>query len=55
MDDATVWTGRTECNRVVNFVSKSPRDLAGKFLEVSITAATSLSLTGEWKPAEVRQ
>ncbi|MCM2323973.1 MAG: tRNA (N6-isopentenyl adenosine(37)-C2)-methylthiotransferase MiaB [Oligoflexia bacterium] len=42
-----VWTGRTSCNRVVNFVSASPRDFTGKFVETRITGATSLSLQGE--------
>jgi tRNA-2-methylthio-N6-dimethylallyladenosine synthase len=42
-----VWTGRTSCNRVVNFISDSPRSLGGQFLDVRISAATSLSLTGE--------
>lgn len=42
-----VWTGRTECNRVVNFADDSGRNLTGHFLDVRITAATSLSLTGE--------
>jgi tRNA-2-methylthio-N6-dimethylallyladenosine synthase len=42
-----VWTGRTECNRVVNFVDDTKRNLTGKFLKVRITRATSLSLTGE--------
>jgi len=31
----------------VNFVSDSPRALTGRFVRVKITAATSLSLTGE--------
>lgn len=42
-----VWTGRTTCNRVVNFISQSPRNLTGKFMNVKIVAATSLSLQGE--------
>jgi len=42
-----VYTGRTTCNRVVNFVNDSPRNLAGKFVNVKITASTSLSLQGE--------
>ena len=42
-----VWSGRTGCNRVVNFVNDSPRNLVGKFVNVRITAATSLSLQGE--------
>ncbi len=42
-----VWTGRSTCNRVVNFVSDSPRNFTGRFVEVKITAASSLSLQGE--------
>ncbi len=42
-----VWSGRTECNRVVNFISDSPRNLSGRFIRVKITGATSLSLQGE--------
>ncbi len=42
-----VWTGRTTCNRVVNFVSYAPRSFIGKFVNVRITGATSLSLQGE--------
>ena len=42
-----VWTGRTGCNRVVNFKDDSARNLTGQFLTVRITGATSLSLVGE--------
>lgn len=42
-----VWTGHTECNRVVNFVAKTPRILTGKFAMVKITGATGLALSGE--------
>jgi tRNA-2-methylthio-N6-dimethylallyladenosine synthase len=42
-----VWMGRTECNRVVNFVHDSPRSLTGRFVNVKIVGATSLSLQGE--------
>ena len=43
-----VWTGRTGCNRVVNFISdRSTCELVGNFVKVRITAATSLSLQGE--------
>ncbi|MBN22249.1 MAG: tRNA (N6-isopentenyl adenosine(37)-C2)-methylthiotransferase MiaB [Bdellovibrionaceae bacterium] len=42
-----VWTGRSSCNRVVNFVSQSPRSLVGQFVEVQITQSTPLSLFGE--------
>ncbi len=44
---AKVWTGRTTCNRVVNFITDSPRGLLGKFIDVKITGSTSLSLHGE--------
>ena len=46
-DSQRVWSGRTECNRVVNFTSPSPRSLAGAFMSVRITGATALALTGE--------
>ena len=42
-----VWTGRTSCNRIVNFISDSPRSLLGKFLNVKIVNSTGLSLEGE--------
>lgn len=42
-----VWTGRTSCNRVVNFMSDSPRNFVGKFVHAKIIKATSLSLQGE--------
>lgn len=44
---ARVWTGHTGCGRVVNFVSDSPRNLIGKFVNVRITASSSLALQGE--------
>lgn len=43
-----VWTGRTGCSRVVNFMTDSPRNLTGQFVEVKIASATGLSLQGEW-------
>ncbi|MES2959193.1 MAG: tRNA (N6-isopentenyl adenosine(37)-C2)-methylthiotransferase MiaB [Pseudomonadota bacterium] len=43
--DADELMGRTECNRIVNF--KAPRDLAGRMLELRITAALPHSLRGE--------
>jgi tRNA-2-methylthio-N6-dimethylallyladenosine synthase len=43
-----VWTGRSSCNRVVNFIDDSNRNLLGRFLQVKITGSTSLSLSGEW-------
>jgi tRNA-2-methylthio-N6-dimethylallyladenosine synthase len=46
-EGARVWTGRTGCGRVVNFVNNSPRSLIGRFLDVKITAASSLALQGE--------
>ena len=42
-----VWTGRTECNRVVNFVSNSPRNFTGKFLNIKIVDSARLSLQGD--------
>lgn len=42
-----VWTGRTTCNRVVNFADFSNRNFMGQLLDVKITKSTSLSLTGE--------
>ncbi len=42
-----VWTGRSGCGRVVNFVCENPRPLTGRFLKVGITDASALSLYGE--------
>ncbi len=42
-----VWTGRTSCNRVVNFVDHTQRNYLGALLMVKITGSTSLSLQGE--------
>ncbi|MBC7397680.1 MAG: tRNA (N6-isopentenyl adenosine(37)-C2)-methylthiotransferase MiaB, partial [Bdellovibrionales bacterium] len=42
-----VWTGRTSCNRVVNFIDTTNRNYLGAFLMVKITGSTSLSLSGE--------
>jgi tRNA-2-methylthio-N6-dimethylallyladenosine synthase len=42
-----VWTGRTSCNRVVNFVSDTPRSFVGRFVQARIARSTSLSLQGE--------
>ncbi len=42
-----VWSGRTGCNRVVNFVAGTNENLIGRFVPVRITGATSLSLQGE--------
>ena len=44
---ARVWTGRSGCGRVVNFVCHSPRPLTGRFLKVRITDSSALSLYGE--------
>ena len=35
-----VWTGKTSCNRVVNFIAHTPRSLAGQWLQVKILRAT---------------
>jgi tRNA-2-methylthio-N6-dimethylallyladenosine synthase len=42
-----VYTGRSSCNRVVNFTWDSPRDITGQYLPVQITDATHLALFGE--------
>ncbi len=42
-----VWTGRTDCNRVIHFSDGSPRNFIGRFVEVRVTAAMRLSLRGE--------
>ncbi len=44
---AKVWSGRTSCNRVVNFVADSPRTLIGQLVNVKIIRSTSLSLEGK--------
>jgi tRNA-2-methylthio-N6-dimethylallyladenosine synthase len=43
--DATELCGRTASNRMVNF--PGPKDLAGRFVDVTITAALPHSLRGE--------
>src|SRR4051812_41730756 len=43
--DATELTGRTECNRMVNF--KAPARLIGRMADVTITEVRSHSLRGE--------
>ena len=43
--DATELMGRTECNRVVNFVGQ-PR-LVGQMVDVTITEAKAYTLRGE--------
>jgi tRNA-2-methylthio-N6-dimethylallyladenosine synthase len=42
--------GRTECNRIVNFVG--PRSLVGQLIDVDITEAYPHSLRGRWPLAE---
>lgn len=60
IDDASqtqklkVWTGRTPCNRVVNFISDSPRTLTGQFVDVKVTGATGLALRGEVVTGELQ-
>jgi len=49
-----VWTGKTVCNRVVNFISDSPRNLLGRLLEIKITSSTGLSLQGDIVNGELR-
>jgi tRNA-2-methylthio-N6-dimethylallyladenosine synthase len=49
-----VWTGKTGCNRVVNFISDSPRNLVGKWADIRITHASGLSLKGELVNGEMR-
>lgn len=47
-DHSRVWSGRTSCNRVVHFLSESPRNFTGSFLPVDVTKATSLALYGTY-------
>jgi tRNA-2-methylthio-N6-dimethylallyladenosine synthase len=47
-----LWTGKTSCNRVINFVAGEARDIVGRFLDVKITASTALALTGELATVE---
>jgi tRNA-2-methylthio-N6-dimethylallyladenosine synthase len=49
-----VWTGKTPCHRVVNFISDSPRSLVGQFVTVKITEATGLALQGEILTGELQ-
>ena len=50
--DPTELTGRTECNRMVNFpAGPNPARLVGRLLDVTITAANSHSLRGELRMA----
>ena len=43
--DATELMGRTECNRVVNFVG--PPQLIGQMVDVNITETRTFTLRGE--------
>lgn len=45
--DPMLLSGRTENNRVVNFIPKDTKDLVGQFVLVSITEALPNSLRGE--------
>jgi tRNA-2-methylthio-N6-dimethylallyladenosine synthase len=47
--DAQELMGRTSCNRVVNF--QGPPGLAGRLVDLRITAAYGHSLRGEWREA----
>ena len=47
--EAPELMGRTECNRIVNFVG--PRSLVGQLIDVDITEAYPHSLRGRTKPA----
>ncbi len=42
-----VWTGKTPCNRVVNFISDSPRSLVGQLVSVKVSHSTGFSLQGD--------
>ena len=45
--ESRVWMARTECNRVVNFLTTSQRNYTGQFVMAKIVHATSLSLQAE--------
>jgi tRNA-2-methylthio-N6-dimethylallyladenosine synthase len=47
--DPCEWTGKTSCNRSVNFAG--PANLSGQMLPIRITAALANSLRGEWEPS----
>jgi len=52
-EQSTQWTGRTRCNKIVNFVAHGPvavrqSDIAGKTVGVCIERALSHSLWGRW-------
>ena len=42
-----VWNGRSSCNRVVNFITDSPRNFTGQLVPIKINRSTSLALSGE--------
>jgi tRNA-2-methylthio-N6-dimethylallyladenosine synthase len=42
-----VWTGRTSCNKIVNFFSPSPRSFLHQFVFVKILAASHTALQAE--------
>lgn len=48
--DAKQWSGRTECNRVVNF--DGPEGIQGQFVDVLITDAQPNSLRGRFQASE---
>jgi tRNA-2-methylthio-N6-dimethylallyladenosine synthase len=46
--DASELTGRTECNRIVNFAGgPNPTRLIGQLVDVNITQTQTYSLKGE--------
>jgi tRNA A37 methylthiotransferase MiaB len=49
-----VWTGKTSCFRVVNFMTNSPRNLLGKLVALKITGASGVSLKGELVNGELK-
>ena len=49
-----VWTGKTTCHRVVNFIWTSPRNILGKLINVKIIGATGLALQGQVVNEELR-
>jgi tRNA-2-methylthio-N6-dimethylallyladenosine synthase len=51
--DATELMGRTECNRVVNFVG--PTEMIGQLVDVNITETRSYSLRGDVLPQHVAE
>jgi tRNA-2-methylthio-N6-dimethylallyladenosine synthase len=45
--DTFVWTGRTSCNRIVNFVSPVVRSFLHQFIALKIVRASASALQGE--------